>query len=258
MRLQDKVYIITGAAAGIGKSCAEEFAKEGAKVVVSDIDLEAGQAVADGIKAAGGEAVFIGCDASDPIEVQKLVDASIEQYGRLDGTIPNAGIVHLTDFLELKLEDFDRVLNLNLRGAFVLAQAVARQLVRQGEGGTIIHMSSINERLGIPTATSYAVSKGGISQLTKVMAVSLADKNIRVNAIGPGSINTAVLKAVAHNKDAMRGVLSRTPMGRPGEPLEVARVAVFLASEDSSYITGQTIFADGGRLALNYTVPVAD
>jgi glucose 1-dehydrogenase len=256
VRLKDKVFIITGAADGIGKACAREFAKEGAKVVVSDINVEKGDKVVAQIKAEGGDAIFIACDVSEPADIAHLVDASVEAYGRLDGAIPNAGIVHLCDFLELTIEDFDRVLNINLRGAFVTAQAVARQLVKQGEGGTIINMSSINECVGIPNATSYAISKGGVSQLTKVMAVALADRGIRVNAIGPGSINTDVLKAVAHNKEAMTRILSRTPMGRAGEPEEIARIAVFLASSDSSYITGQTLFADGGRLALNYTVPV--
>ena len=258
MRLKDKVYIVTGAATGIGQACAEEFAKEGAKVVVSDIDTARGAKVVEGIKAAGGDAIFLKCDVTSPEEIHNLVDQSIAAYGRLDGAIPNAGIIHMCDFLDLSLADFDRVLNVNLRGVFVTAQAVARQLVKQGQGGVIIHMSSVNSVLAIPNTTSYAVSKGAIGQLTKVMALALADHNIRVNAIGPGSINTDVLKAVANNKVAMQKVLSRTPMGRPGEASEVARIAVFLASPDSSYITGQTIFADGGRMALNYTVPVND
>lgn len=258
MRLKDKVYLITGAAAGIGQSCAEEFAREGARVVVSDIDRESGEAAAAGIRAAGGEAVFLECDVAVPEAVRKLVADSVGAFGRLDGAIPNAGIVHVCDFLDLRLEDFDRVLNINLRGAFVTAQEVARQLVRQGEGGAIIHMSSVNSVLAIPTTASYAVSKGGIGQLTRAMALALAEHDIRVNAIGPGSINTNVLKAVANDKAAMNRILSRTPMGRAGEVSEIARIAVFLASEDSSYITGQTIFADGGRMALNYTVPVGD
>lgn len=258
MKLKDKVYIVTGAANGIGRACAEEFAAEGARVVVSDIDAKKGAAVVETITDAGGEAVYIGCNVAIPEEVQHLVDKSVEAFGRLDGVIPNAGIVHVCDFLDLSLEDFDRVLDVNLRGVFVTAQAVARQLVKQGGGGTIIHMSSVNSVLAIPNITSYAVSKGAIGQLTRAMALALADHGIRVNAIGPGSINTDVLKAVADNKAAMSKILSRTPMGRAGEPSEIARIAVFLASEDSSYVTGQTIFADGGRLALNYTVPVKE
>ncbi|VDC28663.1 SDR family NAD(P)-dependent oxidoreductase [Pseudogemmobacter humi] len=258
MRLKDKVYLITGAAAGIGEACAGEFAAEGAKVIVSDIDRAKGEAVAGGIRASGGQAVFLECDVAEPEAVRNLVAESVAVFGRLDGAIPNAGIVHVCDFLDLTLEDFDRVLNINLRGAFVTAQEVARHLVRQGEGGTIIHMSSVNAVLAIPATTSYAVSKGGIGQLTRGMALALASHGIRVNAIGPGSINTDVLKAVATDKAAMNRILSRTPMGRAGEVSEVARIAVFLASEDSSYITGQTIYADGGRMALNYTVPVRD
>ncbi|MEE8505652.1 MAG: SDR family oxidoreductase, partial [Kiloniellales bacterium] len=170
----------------------------------------------------------------------------------------NAGIVHACDFLELAEEDFDRVIRVNLKGVFLTGQAAARQMVAQGRGGTIINMSSVNAVMAIPAITPYVVAKGGVNQLTKVMALSLVDKGIRVNAIGPGSIATEVFKTVATDKAAMNKILSRTPMGRVGEPDEVASVAVFLASEDSSYITGQTIYPDGGRLALNYTVPVAE
>jgi NAD(P)-dependent dehydrogenase (short-subunit alcohol dehydrogenase family) len=258
MLLKNKTYLITGAANGIGKACAEEFAKEGAKVVVSDIDAVLGNSVVAAIREEGGEATFIECDVANPDAVRDLVDRAIEIYGRLDGAIPNAGIVHSCDFLDLTLDDYDRVLNINLRGAFLTAQLVAKQLVKQGEGGTIIHMSSVNSILAIPTTTTYAISKGGLQQLTKVMALALVDHDIRVNAIGPGSINTDVLKAIASDKAALDRVMSRTPMGRAGEPREIARIAVFLASEDSSYITGQTIFADGGRMALNYTVPVRE
>jgi len=159
----------------------------------------------------------------------------------------------ITDLAE---EDFDRVLRVNLKGVFLTGQAAARQMVAQGTPGTIINMSSVNAVMAIPAITSYVVAKGGVNQLTKVMALALADNGIRVNAIGPGSIMTDVFKQVVNDEAAVGGILSRTPLGRVGEPEEVAKVAVFLASEDSSYITGQTIYPDGGRLALNYTVPV--
>ncbi len=160
--------------------------------------------------------------------------------------------------MELAEEDFDRVIRVNLKGVFLTGQAAARQMVAQGRGGTIINMSSVNAVMAIPAITPYVAAKGGVNQLTKVMALSLVDKGIRVNAIGPGSIMTEVFKTVVTDQAAMDKILSRTPMGRVGEPDEVASVAVFLASDASSYITGPTIYPDGGRLALNYTVPVAE
>lgn len=258
MRLKGQVAIVTGAAAGIGLACAEEFAREGAKVVLSDVKVTQGEAAAEKLQAAGHEALFVACDVGDKAQVEALVASAVAAYGRLDCLVANAGIVHASDFLDLTEGDFDRVLRVNLKGVFLTGQAAARQMVKEGHGGTIITMSSVNAELAIPSITPYVVSKGGVKQLTKVMALSLAGKGIRVNAIGPGSINTEIFATVASDKDKLRGVLSRTPLGRAGEPREVARVAVFLASEDSSYITGQTIYPDGGRMALNYTVPVPD
>ncbi len=256
MRLKDKVAVVTGAAAGIGLACARRFAAEGAKVVLADIDAEKGAAAAAAIAESGAEARFIACDVGDKAEVDALIAGAAEAYGGLDCAIANAGIVHACDFLELAEEDFDRVIRVNLKGVFLTGQAAARQMVAQGRAGTIINMSSVNAVMAIPAIASSVAAKGGVNQLTKVMALALVDKGIRVNAIGPGSIMTEVFKSVATDKAAMDKILSRTPMGRVGEPDEVAGVAVFLASEDSSYITGQTIYPDGGRLALNYTVPV--
>jgi NAD(P)-dependent dehydrogenase (short-subunit alcohol dehydrogenase family) len=176
--------------------------------------------------------------------------------------VNNAGIVAGADFLDVTEEDFDRVLRVNLKGFFLCGQAAARQMVKQiGEGGTpgsIVNMSSVNAVFGLPNQVPYTVSKGGINQLTKSMAVSLATYGIRVNAIGPGSIATDILASVNNDPDARRRLLSRTPLGRIGEPSEIAAIAAFLASDDASYITGQTIYADGGRMPLNYTVPVKE
>ena len=258
MRLKDKVAVVTGAAAGIGLACARRFAAEGAKVVLADIDAEKGAAAAAAIAESGAEARFIACDVGDKAEVDALIAGAAEAYGGIDCAIANAGIVHACDFLDLAEEDFDRVIRVNLKGVFLTGQAAARQMAAQGRGGTIINMSSVNAVMAIPAITPYVAAKGGVNQLTKVMALSLVDKGIRVNAIGPGSIMTEVFKTVITDQAAMNKILSRTPMGRVGEPDEVASVAVFLASDDSSYITGQTIYPDGGRLALNYTVPVAE
>ena len=258
MRLKDKVAVVTGAAGGIGFACAERFAREGAKVVLSDIDPAKGEEAAERIQGAGGEAVFVACDVGDKAQVKALIDSAVAAYGRLDCVVSNAGIVHACDFLELEEEDFDRVLRVNLKGVFLTGQAAARQMAAQGEGGAIINMSSVNAVMAIPSITPYVVAKGGVNQLTKVMSIALADKNIRVNGIGPGSIMTDMVKSVNDNPAAMRSLMSRTPLGRIGEAGEVASVALFLASDDSSYITGQTIYPDGGRLALNYTVPVKE
>ena len=261
MRLENKVAVVTGAAQGIGFACAERFAREGAKVILSDIDTTKGEEAAERLQAAGGEALFVSCDVGDKGQVDALIESAVFAYGRLDCLIANAGIVHTSDFLDLAEADFDRVIRVNLKGVFLTGQAAARQMAgqepdAQGCRGTIINMSSVNAVLAIPAITPYVVAKGGVNQLTKVMALNLASHGIRVNAIGPGSIATEMFTAVASDRDKLRAVLSRTPMGRPGEPDEVASVAVFLATSDSSYITGQTIYPDGGRLGLNYTVPV--
>ncbi len=260
MPLDDKVAIVTGAARGIGLACATRFAKDGANVVLADIDEAAGEAAAAALREDGHDAVFIACDVSERLDVRNLVTETVSKYGAIDILVNNAGIIIGGEFLELKEEDFDKVMSVNLKGVFLTGQAVARQMVKQlDEGrapGSIINMSSINAVLAIPNQVPYTISKGGVSQLTKVMALSLADKGIRVNAIGPGSIMTDILKSVADDDAARRKILSRTPLGRIGDPEEIAGVAAFLASDDASYVTGQTIYADGGRLPQNYPVAV--
>jgi glucose 1-dehydrogenase len=258
--LTGKVAIVTGAAKGIGLACAERLAADGAKVVVADVDEAAGESTAGDIAQDGREAIFVHCDVSKKLDVRNLVTATLDAWGAIDILVNNAGIVANGDFLEISEADFDRVLSVNLKGAFLVGQSVARQMVEQlksgGKPGSIINMSSINAVFALPTQVPYSVSKGGMNQLTKVMALSLAPHGIRVNAIGPGSIMTDMLQSVVGDKDARQRILSRTPLGRIGDPAEIAAVAAFLASDDASYITGQTIYADGGRLPLNYTVPV--
>ena len=259
MRLDDKVALVTGAARGIGRACAEVFAREGARVVLADVSEEPGRAAAEAIARHGRQALFVRCDVARKADVVAAVAAAVREFGRLDVLVANAGIVHAAEFLDLAEADFDRVLAVNLKGVFLAGQAAARQMVKQGGGGAIVNMSSVNAVLAIPNQVPYVVSKGGINQLTRVMALALAPHRIRVNAVGPGTILTELAKtAVLGDREAERKILSRTPLGRLGEPEEVARAAAFLASDDASYITGQTLYPDGGRLALNYTVPVAD
>ena len=253
MRLKNKVAVITGAANGIGYAIAERYIAEGAKVMLCDIDAEALKKAASRLKAPSEVA-----DVGLKPDVDRLVRRTVETFGRLDILVSNAGVVSTgVGFLDLPEDEFDRVLRVNLKSQFLCGQAAAKQMVMQGQGGVIINMSSVNARLAIPTQVAYTVSKGGSGQLTNVMAVALSEHGIRVNAIGPGTILTELAKAAAlSSEEARNRVLSRTPLRRFGEPSEVAGVAVFLASDDSSYVTGQTIYPDGGRLGLNYTVPV--
>jgi glucose 1-dehydrogenase len=257
MRFQGKTVIVTGGASGIGRACARAFAVEGGAVVIADVAEEAGEALAAEISGAGGKARFVRTDVGDARDAGALIDATLEWACGLDVLVNNAGVIKAADFLDLTEAEFDAVLRVNLKGAFLVGQAAARAMVAGG-GGSIVNMSSCNAVVAIPNQVPYAVSKGGLNQLTKVMAVGLADRNIRVNAVGPGSIMTDILKVVMDSDEARRRILSRTPLGRTGEPDEVARLVLFLASDEASYITGQTVYIDGGRLALNYTVPVQE
>ena len=261
MNLSGKVAIVTGAARGIGRAVARRLLVDGARVMMVDIDEKAGHAARDDLDELG-EVAFFQADVGETLDVHNMVAATLDAFEAIDVLVNNAGIVHAAAFLDLKEEDFDRVLRVNLKGAFLCTQAVARHMVARvdegGPAGSIVNMSSINAVVAIDNQVPYSVSKGGLRQLTNVAAQALAPHGIRVNAIGPGSIATEMLKRVNSDPEARARILSRTPMGRLGEPDEIAAVAAFLASDEASYITGQTIYADGGRLGLNYTVDVPD
>ncbi len=261
MILDGKTAIVTGGASGIGLAIAQRFLREGAKVIIADVDQDKGdKAVRD--LANLGDIRFFRADVGKLLDIDNLVAAAIDAFGDIDILVNNAGIVHAADFLDLTEEDFDRVLSVNLKGSFLAGQAVARYMADKvkagGRPGSIVNMSSVNAVFAIANQVPYSVSKGGVNQLTKVMALGLAPYGIRVNAIGPGSIMTDMLASVNADPAAKSRILSRTPLGRIGEPSEIAAIAVFLASDDASYITGQTIYADGGRLPLNYTVPMKE
>ncbi|HMN64613.1 MAG: SDR family oxidoreductase [Burkholderiaceae bacterium] len=252
MRLQGKTALVTGGAKGIGAAIVQRFAAEGASVAFVDADEAAGRALSGDTGT-----LFVPGDVTRRGLAAQAVAAAVERFGRLDILVNNAGITHAAPFLDLDEADFDRVLAVNLRSYFTMGQAAARQMAAQGAGGAIVNMSSVNAVLAIPDQVPYVVSKGAVNQLTRVMALSLAPHRIRVNAIGPGTIATELArKAVMASEEARRRLLSRTPMKRLGEPEEVAAVAVFLASDDASYLTGQVVYPDGGRMALNYTVDI--
>lgn len=248
-RLTGKTAVITGASAGIGAAIAERFVEEGASVLLTDLAEDSGVALA---KRLGQR--FLRADMASTADRDALFKDVASTWGRLDILVNNAGITHAAELNELTEEGFDRVIAVNVKAATFATQAAAR-LMQQG--GSIINLSSVNAVLAIPNQIPYAISKGAIRQLTNVTAVALAPRGIRVNAIGPGTIMTEMGKSVMASEEQRQRILSRTPLGRVGDPEEIASIAAFLASDEASYITGQTIYADGGRLGLNYTMPVS-
>lgn len=253
-----KVAVVTGAANGIGLACARLLHERGAKVVLSDLQGTKAEAEAMNLDATGNTAIGCACDVSSRDAVVAAIRTAEEAFGGLDIMVNNAGISFAKDVLEIETEEFDRLLNINLKGAFFGTQEAARRMVRRGHGA-IVNMSSMQGELVIPNQLPYGVTKAGINQLTRIYAIALANRGVRVNAVGPGTILTAASRrSVLHNATSRQSVLSRIPMGRLGETREVASVVAFLASDDASYVTGQVIYIDGGRQSLNLTVPVPE
>ncbi|PYN28160.1 MAG: short-chain dehydrogenase [Candidatus Rokuibacteriota bacterium] len=246
MRLQGRIAAITGGALGIGRATARLFAAEGATVALGDVDVAGAEAVAKEIVAGGGRALAVGMDVGDAGQVRDFVDRVVSELGRLDVMFANAGIAHSAPFLEHPEAEWHRVLRVNLSGVFFCCQAAARQMVRQG-GGRIIATASINGFRGVENLVGYNVAKAGVIELTKTMAVELAKHHIAVNAIAPAQIDTRLTRSLP--EEARRRRVDRIPMGRFGDVDEVARAALFLASDDASYVTGHTLAVDGGYLA---------
>jgi glucose 1-dehydrogenase len=248
--LDGRVIVITGGSQGIGEACARLLAADGARVSLWDVDDARGRTLAAELGAH-----YAHCNVASKTEVDAALAAAVAALGRVDGLVSNAGIFKAAPFLDISEADWDAVLDVNLKGSFLVGQAVARQMAAQGQGGAIVNMSSVNGRLTIPSIASYNASKGGVDQLTRVMALSLAEHHIRVNGVAPGTIATELAaKAVLTSEEAKARIMSRTPMKRLGEPGEIASVVAMLLSDAASYMTGETVLVDGGRMTLNYTV----
>jgi glucose 1-dehydrogenase len=249
MRLRDKVAVVTGAGTGIGQAIAIAFAEEGASVVVDYIgEASASEETMGKITATGGKAIAVNADISHPNDINDLIQKTIAAYGKLDIFVNNAGIEKKFAFVDFPLEEWQKIMAVNLTGSFLCAQAAAKQMIQQGNGGRIINISSIHEDLPMPTNAPYCATKGGLRMLMRTIAVELAPHQITVNNIGPGAIYTPIDKDVQSDPELNRQILSEIPLGRWGKPEEVAQLAVYLASDDAAYITGSTQFIDGGML----------
>ena len=251
-KLENKVALVTGARRGMGRAHAIALAKEGAKVVVSDISLDECQAVVDEIKSAGGEALAVKCDVSNKAEVEEMLKSAVEKFGKVDILVNNAGIYSPKSFLEITEEDWDKTININLKGQFLCAQEAAK-IMMKNKWGRIINIASIASGqvgVGIAGGAHYTASKGGVIGMSETLAVELAPYGINVNVVAPGAIDTPMSRNTRLSKEEMQAFLDQNvPLKRIGRPEEVSTMVVFLASEDSSYITGATFYVDGGWLA---------
>ncbi len=254
MQLANKAAIVVGGSKGIGQACADRFASEGAKVIVADIDEVNGRATVEAIQGRGGIAQFVPADGARRSDMEKVVQTAMTECGGIDIALYAAGILSPGDFLSISEAELSHCIDVNLKGAFHLGQLASRRMVADGRRGSFVAIASVGAELASATLTSYGVSKAGLVHLVKAMALALAPHGIRANAVAPGPTRTDMLGAVIADPSGYRAVLSRTPLGRLAEPAEIANVALFLASNESSYVTGQTIFVDGGRTILNLTV----
>lgn len=249
MRLAGKVAIVTGSATGIGQGIAERFAQEGAAVVVDYVGTpDAPKETEGAIKSAGGKTIAVEADVSDPKQVQGLIGATVKEFGRLDIVVNNAGIERKYAFVDYPLEEAQKIINVNLIGPFLVAQAGAKQMIKQGNGGRIINISSVHEDLPMPTNSIYCATKGGLRMLARTAAVELAKYNITVNNIGPGAIYTPIDADIEAKPELEKALMGEIPLNRWGKPSDVAGLAVYLASDEAGYVTGSTYFIDGGML----------
>jgi glucose 1-dehydrogenase len=247
MRLQNKVAIVTGASSGIGRTIALAFAGEGAAVTVDYVgNQDEAEAVVAQIEDSGGKALAVRADITTREDVEGLVRETVEQLGRLDVMVNNAGIENRMPFLETPLEVWNKIIAVNLTGPWLGCQVAAKRMAEQGEPGRIINISSIHEERSMPTNAPYCAAKGGLRMLTRTIAVELAPYGITVNNIAPGAVETPINVNLKESPDQMEKLLSEIPLGRMGQPEEVAELALYLASDASAYVTASTFFIDGG------------
>ena len=247
MRLKGKVAVVTGARRGIGRAIALEMAKEGAKIVVSDIDLKECEAVCDEIRKLGSEAIAVKCDVTKKDEVDEMMEKAVHKFGRIDIMANNAGVYVAKPLEQTTEKDWDFVVGINLKGVFLCSNAAARYMIRQ-KSGKIISTASIAGKVGFADSSAYCASKGGIISMTKELAMELAPYNINVNAVAPGVIATNMTKDMMDDEKAKQGLLMSIPLKRIGKPEDIAKAYVFLASQDSDYVTGHVLVVDGGWL----------
>jgi NAD(P)-dependent dehydrogenase (short-subunit alcohol dehydrogenase family) len=246
MRLKDKVAVVTGAGAGIGRAIALLFSEEGARVVVAEVLEDRGLETVSQIREKGNQALFIKTDVRDLNDIQRAVSQTVKELGRIDILVNNAGVLQYLPFVQVTEKDWDRIIDINLKGTFFFAQAAAKEMIRAQRGGKIINMSSIASEVAIEFQSHYMASKGGVRMLTKGMALELAPYGINVNALAPGTIETEMTRQDLEDPTIREEAIEAIPLGRIGIPLDVARAALFLATEESDYITGEMIFVEGG------------
>jgi glucose 1-dehydrogenase len=249
-RVEGKVALVAGAGGGIGGAGAEGLAREGAAVVCADIDPGAAEATAGRIRGAGGRAAALGLDARDRAAVDAAVAAAVHEFGTLDVLLECVGVSQTAGFLDVDANEWERVISVNLTGMFHLGQAAARQMVRQGQGGSIINVTSQLAEVARPERAAYVASKGGGRSLTHAMALELAPHRIRVNAIAPGPTLTGLTRASYADPERRRATIAQIPLGRLGEPEDILGAILFLASDESRWVTGSTVTVDGGYLVM--------